>query len=201
MHLLPDGTRRSTAGSGTGSRIFNPATRDMVRGHRHHQLHRHTDLRHIGPAAFDARRTATRPRVMIFGGGNPATRDHRNHRPVRADARVAVRTADVAAANRDERHDPAERQGAGDGRIDQRRGRRNGELECRSLRSDHEHVQLGGRERVSAPLSFRVAAPAGRHGDAGWRQPSPWQLRATHRDLLTGVPVQRRRHAGGRDRP
>ena len=64
------------------------------------------------------------PRVMIFGGGNPATATTEIIDLSAATPAVAVRTADVAAADRDERDDSAERQGAGDRGIDERRGRR-----------------------------------------------------------------------------
>ena len=133
---------------------------------------------------------------MIFGGGNPATADDGNHRPLGADAAVAVRPVDVAAAHRDERDDPAQRQGARDRRIDQRRGRRHGEPERRPVRPGDEHVHFGGSQRLSAPLSFRLAAPSGRDRAAGRGQPARGSYEAAHRDLFAGVPVQRRRHAG-----
>ncbi len=135
---------------------------------------------------------------MIFGGGNPATATTEIIDISAADAAVAVRPVDVAAADRDERDDPAERQSAGDGRIGERRGRGNRELERGSVRPDDEHVQLGGRERVSAPVSFRVAAPAGCDRDAGRRKPDARQLRAADRDLLARVSVQRGRHPAAR---
>ena len=91
---------------------------------------------------------------MIFGGGNPATATTEIIDLVRVAAAVAVRAVDVAAAHRDERDDPAERQSAGAGRIDERRGRRNREPECRPVRSGHEHVLAGRSERVPAPLPF-----------------------------------------------
>ena len=143
--------------------------RDVVRGDRHHKLQRRADLRHIGPAAFD-------PGERLRGSRHdlrrrqPGNGDHRNHRPLAANARVAVRAGDVATANRNERNHPPERQSAGGGRIEERRGRLNCESERRPLRPDDEHVQPCGRERVSPPLSFRVAAPTGRHGGAGWRK-------------------------------
>ena len=53
-----------------------------------------------------------RARVMIFGGGNPATKTTEIIDLSAATPGVAVRTADVAAAHPDERDDPAERQSA-----------------------------------------------------------------------------------------
>ena len=164
-------------------RIFNPATHDVVGGRRHHELQRHADLRHVGPAAADAGERLQAARDDLRRR-QPGDGHHGNHRSLGGHAAVAVRPVDVAAADRDERDDPAERQGAGDGRIDERRRRRHGEPERRSLRPGDEHVQPGGRQRVSAPLSFRLAAAAGRHGAARRRQPGARLVRAAHRDLL-----------------
>ena len=51
------------------------------------------------------------PRVMIFGGGNPATATTEIIDPVRGHSELAVRTDDVPAAHPDERDAPAKRQG------------------------------------------------------------------------------------------
>ena len=59
-------------------------------------------------------------RVMIFGGGNPATNTTEIIDLSAATPQWQWRTADVAGAHRDERDHPAQRQSAGDGRIGQR---------------------------------------------------------------------------------
>src|SRR2546429_1858927 len=97
---------------------------------------------------------------------------------------MAVRAADVAAADRDERDDPAERESAGPRRLGARRGRDDGELECRSVRPGHEYVQLGGGQCISTPVPLQCVAPAGWHGvGRGWG-PSAWPLRAAHGDPI-----------------
>ena len=94
MHLMPDGSV-FYSGSGRGSRIFNPATHDVVGGRRHHELRRHAHIRHVGAAAADAgeRLRAARHDLRRRQPGNG---DHRDHRSVRAHAALAVRAADVA---------------------------------------------------------------------------------------------------------
>ena len=57
-----------------------------------------------------------KPRVMIIGGGNPATATTEII-DCRCRRRSGSRAADVAGAHRDECDDPAQRQGAGAGRI------------------------------------------------------------------------------------
>ena len=73
------------------------------------QLRQHAQLRHLGAAAIDASQ-----RLQAAGDdlrrGEPGHGDHRNHRPVGGDAGLAVRSADVAAADRAECDDSAERQ-------------------------------------------------------------------------------------------
>ena len=45
---------------------------DLVGRHGDDQLHQHAQLRHVGVAAVDPG-NGYKPRVMIFGGGNPGT--------------------------------------------------------------------------------------------------------------------------------
>ena len=86
--------------------------------------------------------------------------------------RVAVRTPDVAAADRDERDDPAQREGPRDGRLHRsERGRHDRKPERRSLRSDFEHVHVRRRERVSTSVPLGLAAAARRDGAPRRRQP------------------------------
>jgi len=71
MHLLPDGTVLY-AGSGTGSRIFNPSTRTWsaviaTTNYAGTRTYGTSVLLPLTPA------NGYKPRVMIFGGGNPAT--------------------------------------------------------------------------------------------------------------------------------
>jgi len=71
MHLLPDGTV-FYSGAGTGSRIFNPSTTTwsgIV------ATTNYTGTRTYGTSVLLPLTPANgyRPRVMIFGGGNPAT--------------------------------------------------------------------------------------------------------------------------------
>ena len=71
MHLLPDGTVLYS-GSGTGSRIFNPTTKTwsgIV------ATTNYTGTRTYGTSVLLPLTPANgyKPRVMIFGGGNPAT--------------------------------------------------------------------------------------------------------------------------------
>ena len=53
--------------------VLQPLNEDVVGCRRHDAIRRHAHLRHVGAAAVDCRQTDTSPRVMIFGGGNPAT--------------------------------------------------------------------------------------------------------------------------------
>jgi galactose oxidase-like protein/PKD domain-containing protein len=71
MHLLPDGTV-VYAGSGTGSRIFNPSTHawSSVVASTNYTGTRTYETSVLLPLKPS---TGYRPRVMIFGGGNPAT--------------------------------------------------------------------------------------------------------------------------------
>src|SRR6185295_5189601 len=71
MHLLPDGTV-FYSGAGTGSRIFNPSTTTwsgIV------ATTNYTGTRTYGTSVLLPLTPANgyTPRVMIFGGGNPAT--------------------------------------------------------------------------------------------------------------------------------
>ena len=71
MHLLPDGTILY-AGSGTGSRIFNPSTKTWTGVIASTN---YTGTRTYGTSVLLPLTLASgyTPRVMIFGGGNPAT--------------------------------------------------------------------------------------------------------------------------------
>ena len=162
MHLSTDG-RVFYAGSGRGSRFFNPTTKawTAVVATTNHGVTRSYGTSVLLPLRPAERLPAARD---DFRRRQPGNRDDGNHRPVGGHAGLAVRAADVAAAHPDERDDPAERSGAGHGRIDEQRGREHQEPERRSLRSGHEHVQLGGSERVLAAVSLRLAAAAGRDG-------------------------------------
>ena len=117
MHLSTDG-RVFYAGSGRGSRFFNPATNTWTAVVANTN---YTGSRSYGTSVLLPLTPANgyRPRVMILGGGQPRNGHHGNHRPVRANPRVAVRTLDVPAADPDERDDPAERESAGRRRIDE----------------------------------------------------------------------------------
>ena len=71
MHLLPDGTVLYS-GSGTGSRIFNPSTKAWsavvaTTNYSGTRTYGTSVLLPLTPA------NGYKPRVMIFGGGNPAT--------------------------------------------------------------------------------------------------------------------------------
>jgi hypothetical protein len=71
MHLLPDGTVLYS-GSGTGSRIFNPSTHTWsgvvaTTNYAGTRTYGSSVLLPLTPA------DGYKPRVMIFGGGNPAT--------------------------------------------------------------------------------------------------------------------------------
>ena len=86
MHLSTDG-RVFYAGSTRSSRFFNPSTRTwsaIV------ATTNYTGTRSYGTSVLLPLTPANgyRPRVMIFGGGNPATRHHGNHRPLRGHAAV-----------------------------------------------------------------------------------------------------------------
>ena len=132
-------------------------------------------------------------RVMIYGGGNPATN--------------TTEIIDLSAATPVWQWGPPMSQGRiemnatilPNGKVlvmggsvnGRRRGHR--QPERRPLRSENKHLQPRRRECVSASLSLRVAAPPRRYGCADGRQPHTRQLRTAHRDLLPGVPVQRRR--------
>ena len=71
MHLLPDGTILYS-GSGTGSRIFNPSTKTWTGVIASTN---YTGTRTYGTSVLLPLTLASgyTPRVMIFGGGNPAT--------------------------------------------------------------------------------------------------------------------------------
>ena len=118
MHLLPDGTVLYS-GSGTGSRIFNPST------------HAWTGV--VASTNYTGTRTYGTSVLLplkasqgLCGEGHdlrrrqPGDRHDGNPGHHGDTAAVAVRPIDVAGANRDERHDPAQRQSARDGRFDQR---------------------------------------------------------------------------------
>jgi hypothetical protein len=71
MHVLPDGTVLYS-GSGTGSRIFNPSTKTWTgviasTNYAGTRTYGTSVLLPLTPAS------GYKPRVMIFGGGNPAT--------------------------------------------------------------------------------------------------------------------------------
>ena len=193
MHLLPDG-RVLYSGSGTGSRIFNPSTHawtGVVASTNY------TGTRTYGTSVLLPLRPAAGypARVLILGGGNPATATTEILDMSAPTPPVALRPVDVAGTYRDERDDPAQWQGPRDGRIVSRRGRHNSELQRRSLRPGHEYVLVGSRKRVRAPLSLECAAAARRHSAAHRWEPEPRELRTAHGNLLAGVPVQRRRAA------
>ena len=163
----------------------------MVGGSGQHEVQRHADVRLFSPAAPDPGEWLHSTRDH-HGRRQPGHGHHRNHRSFIRHSTVAVRPGDVAAADRDERDDPAERQGAGAWRIDQRRRRGHSEFEGRSLRPDDEHVQFGRRQRVSASVPFRLAAPSGRHRHARRWKPRARLVRTTYRDLFAAVSVQHR---------
>ena len=168
MHLSTDG-RVFYSGSGRGSRFFNPATMTWTAvvatmNYGNTRTYGTSVLLPLTPA------NQYRPRVMIFGGSNPATTTTEIIDLVRADSSMAVRTADVPGPDRDERHHPAERQSAGHWRIGERRKCCHREPQRGPLRPGYEHVQFGGRQRLSALVSFRVAAPSRRDRHVGGRK-------------------------------
>ena len=71
MHLLPDGSVLYS-GSGTGSRIFNPSTQTWTAVVANTN---YSGTRTYGTSVLLPLTPANgyKPRVMIFGGGNPAT--------------------------------------------------------------------------------------------------------------------------------
>ena len=82
MHLLPDG-RVFYSGSGVGSRFFDPTTKTWS-AVATSSASRNYGTSVLLPLSPD---DGYRARVMIFGGGNPATADHGNHRSLGFDAR------------------------------------------------------------------------------------------------------------------
>ena len=184
MHLLPDGTRLLL---GLGHGLADLQSRRRKTWSAVVATTNYTGTRTYGTSVLLPLTPANgyTPRVMIFGGGNPATATTEIIDLSAPHAAVAVRAADVAAAHRDERDDPAERQGAGDRRIGQRRRRRDREPERRPLRSGTNTFTLRGRERVSAPLSLGLAAAAGRDGAARRRQPDARHATKQHMEIYS----------------
>ena len=95
-----------------------------------------------------------RPRVMILGGGNPATATTEIIDLVCGNAGVAIRTVDEPAAYPVERDASAKRKSPRNRGIRERRGCRHREPERGPLRSGRQHLQSGRSQRVSAALSF-----------------------------------------------
>ena len=190
MHLLPDGTR-ALFRLGHGIANLQSVDEQLVSGRRDDELRRHANIRHVGPAAAEGVRTATRRQVMIFGGGNPATNTTEILDLSASPLQWTDRAADVAAAHRDERDDSSQRQGARHRRIDQRRRHRNGQPQRRSLRSGHEYVFIRRRNLYprlyhsnslllpDATVLLLGGNPCARH------------LRIAHGDLLAGLSLQR----------
>src|SRR2546428_2517604 len=108
-----------------------------------------TLLRNVRPAA-----TGASERLRIagddHGGPQPGDGDGRNHRPVPGDAAVAFGSAHVAPAYSDERRALAQRQGAGERRLAERRGRGHCQPGRRSLPSGLRDPVAGGRLAVFA---------------------------------------------------
>jgi hypothetical protein len=178
MHLNTDG-RVFYAGSGRGSRFFNPTTKTWTAVIA---TTNYGGSRPYGTSVLLPLRPSDgyHPRVIIFGGGNPAT--------------ATTEIIDLSAATPAWQFGPPMSQPRiqmnatilPNGKVPQRR----------SLRSDHKHIQLGRSECLRAAVSLRLTAASRCHRDArGWKS-DPRQLRGSHRDLLSSVPVQGRWHAG-----
>ena len=132
-----------------------------------------------------------KPRVMILGGGNPAT--------------ATTEIIDLSAATPQWQFGPSMSQARiemnatmlPNGKVLAMGGSVNDEdAATASLNADlydpaTNTFSSAGHERVSAALPLGFAAAPRRDRDAGRRQPGARNLRAAHRDLFAGVSVQR----------
>ena len=150
MHLSTDG-RVFYAGRGSKLQVLQSDDENLVGRRGDDQIHRHAKLWHVRPAPPDAGERLQTARDDPRGG-NPATATTEIIDLSAPTPQWAVRTFDVPAADSDERDHPPEREGAGDRRIEKRRGCRHREPECRYLRPGYEHVQFRGSQ-----LSFRAS--------------------------------------------
>ena len=192
MHLGPDG-RVFYAGSTRGSRFFNPSNGTVDADRRDDEVPRGRGptarpyLLPLRPA------NSYRPRVMIFGGGSPAT--------------ATTEIIDLSAATPQWQFGPPMSQPRiemnatilPNGEVLATGGSTNDEdaltasLNADLSRSGHQYLHFSWSKRVSTALSFECS-PASRCNRAPDRWQSPTRhLRTSTRDLLTGLPVQRRR--------
>ena len=194
MHLLPDGTVLYS-GSGTGSRIFNPSTKTWTgslpsTNYAGTRTYGTSVLLPLTPA------NGYTPRVMIFGGGNPAT--------------TTTETLDLSASPLQWQSGPPMSQPRIEmnatilpngkvlavGGSDERRGCRNREPERRSLRSDtNTFASAGANAYPRLYHSGSLLLPDATVLLVGGN-PAAGRYEAAHGDLLAGVPFQRRRHRG-----
>ncbi len=104
---------------GVGNQDVQPGDACLVGGDHQHAQHTYTHVWHVGAAAVVSRRWLQIPR-HDFWRRQPLTRFDRDHRLLRSDTSMAGGPANVAAAHRDERDHPAERESTRHRRIAQR---------------------------------------------------------------------------------
>ena len=193
MHLLPE-RQCALFRLGHGSRIFNPATKTWsgvvaTTNYAGTRTYGTSVLLPLTPA------NGYKPRVMIFGGGNPATADDRNHRHV-GDAARSGSTGPSMSQPRIEMNATI----LPNGKVLALGGSTNDEdAATASLNADlydpaTNTFSSGGRQRLSAPVSLgSLLLPDATVLLLGGN-PDARHLRNAHGDLLAGVSVQRRRH-------
>ena len=199
MHLMPNGNV-FYSGSGTGARIFNTSTRTWSgvvasTNYPNTRTYGTSVLLPLTPS------NGYRPRVMIMGGGNPAT--------------ATTEIIDVSASPLQWQYGPSMSQPRiemnatilPNGKVLAVGGSTNDEDAATASRNADlydPNTNSFSSAGANAALSFRFAAPSGCYCDAGWRKPDARFLPVTDRDLFSGVPVQRKwksRRPSHRERP